>query len=267
MVKRIEALARGLGVLEALADGPASVQGLCARTGLDKATLLRVLRTLHEQGWVYRRLGDGRYAVRTGLALRRPTETPHERLIEHAGPLLARLQARIGWPSDLAVRQGARMRIVESTRRFTDLPLTRRIIGLEPHILWSALGRTYLAFCPRQERRELVVQLANSSDRRDATAGASAWVERLIRETRARGYGVREPRYWRHSVSLEAPVSAIAVPVMRREHVLAAINLLWPESAMSLETAVARHLPLLRETAAALAEAMRDETPPRLAPA
>lgn len=264
MVKRIESLARGLKVLEALAAGAFSVHELRERTGLDKATLLRVLRTLNEQGWVHRRLGDGRYRVRTQLPLRGLAEDPHERLIEHAGPLLAHLQARIGWPSDLAVRHGAHMRIVESTRRFTDLPLNHRIIGLEPHILWSALGRAYLAYCPRPERRELVAELARSRDRLDATAGSAAWVERVVRETRALGYGVREPSYWRHSVSNEAPPSAIAVPVMRRERVLAAINLLWPESAMPLETAVARYLPALRETAVMLADAVREDPPPRM---
>lgn len=261
MVKSIESLGRGLRVLEALADGASSITDIRRRTGLDKATLLRVLRTLGEHGWIHRRLGDGGYALRTGLTLRQPRDTPHQPLVEQAGPLLARLQARIGWPSDLAVRAGSHMRIVESTRRFTDLALSHRVIGLEPHILWSALGRAYLAHCPRQERRELVAELARSQDRRDATAGSAAWVERVVRETRARGYGTREPRYWRHSISTGGPVSAIAVPVMLRDRVLAAINLIWPEPDMALGTAVTRYLPALRDTAAALGEAMRVDAP------
>ena len=265
MVKRIEALARGLSVLEALAAGASSLTELRTRTGIDKATLLRVLKTLDEQGWVHRRLGDSRYHLRTELALRRLPEDPHERLIERGGPLLGRLSARTGLASDLAVRHGCHMRIIESTRRFTRLPLAQRIIGIEPHMLWSALGRAYLAYCPRQERRELVAELARSRDRRDATAGSSTWVERVVRETRARGYGVREPRYWRHSVSSGEPVSAIALPVTLHDGVIAAINMVWPESALDFGTVATRHLPLLRETAAALGEAMRDETPPRIA--
>lgn len=262
MVKRIEALGRGLRVLEALANGASSLAALRARTGLDKATLLRVLKTLAEDGWVHRRLGDGGYVLHSELALRGLPGTAHDRLIERAGPLLARLQARIGWPSDLAVRAGRHMRIVESTRRFADLPVNQRVIGFEPHILWSALGRAYLAYCPRTERRELIAELARSHDRRDATAGSAAWVERLVQQTRARGYGTREPYYWGHSVSSGEPVGGIAVPVMLRERVLAAINMIWPESHTTLETAL-RHLPALRETAAAIGEAMSENRRPR----
>ena len=63
-VKSIRALARGLDVLKALQERPAtSLHDLHGDTGLSKPTLLRILRTLEEAGMVHRAIGDGRYRV------------------------------------------------------------------------------------------------------------------------------------------------------------------------------------------------------------
>ena len=64
MTKSIRALDRGLVVLELLdRQGATSLAGLSRATGLSKATLLRVLQTLVERGWAYRRVNDGCYAL------------------------------------------------------------------------------------------------------------------------------------------------------------------------------------------------------------
>ena len=61
-VKSIRALERGLDVLQALQTGPgAGLKDLHEITGLPKATLLRILRTLGERNLVWQRMADGAY--------------------------------------------------------------------------------------------------------------------------------------------------------------------------------------------------------------
>lgn len=74
MVKSIESLARGLQVVDAIRQhAPASLATLHQSTGISKATLLRILKTLQEAGWVYRALGDATYRLSFSLNRQVPT--------------------------------------------------------------------------------------------------------------------------------------------------------------------------------------------------
>ncbi|MBI5901087.1 MAG: helix-turn-helix domain-containing protein [Rhodocyclales bacterium] len=257
MVKNITALARGLQVVETLQEtGPISLAGLQLQTGLPKATLLRILRTLAEQGWVFRGLGDDRYRLRAELRIRHQEPSRHEYLIERAGPILEGLQEHTGWPSAIAVRERYRMHILESTARTLSLQLNYPVIGFQVHFPWSALGRVYLAYCPDSEREEIVSNLSRSSDPRDRIVDAPGWVDRLLREIRDRGYGTRLPRYWVHPDAPSEPLNAVAVPVMSGGQIVATFNMVWLANAMSLETVEREHLPFLRNAARTLGESV-----------
>lgn len=265
MVKNIAALARGLVVIETLQEsGPISLVELQNRTGLAKATLLRILRTLVEQGWVFRGLGDSRYRLRAELRIRSRPPGEHEHLIERAGPVLERLQQQTGWPSSIAVRDQYRMHILESTSRALSLQLNYRVIGFRVHFPCSALGRAYLAYCPDSEREELLSALARSSDPRDRIVTAPDWIAQTLREVRERGYGTRMARYWLSPYSPPEPLNAIAIPITLPDgKVLAALNLVWLAGAASTDTIVRDYLSCLREAARTLAA----DSPPPSSPA
>ena len=127
------------------------------------------------------------------------------------------------------------------------------MVNIHPHMLWSALGRAYLAFCPATEREEILARLRLRSNPRDRTARQTAWVEQLIEQTRRQGYGVREPGYWIGNADLGGELCAIAVPVIVDSDVIACINLLWVAGIMELDDFVATYLDRLRATAEALA--------------
>ena len=107
-VKSIDALRRGLEVLVAIERSAAvSLADLHRQTDIPKATLLRVLRTLQEAGWVERNELEGRY-IRTSS----PGESGQlaewrARLSSLAAPPREWLQKRVPWPADLAVRDGS----------------------------------------------------------------------------------------------------------------------------------------------------------------
>jgi len=245
--KRVESLARGLAVLKALQAQPgASLHELHGRMGLAKATLLRSLRTLEEGGFVSRRLVDGGYLPAWPAAVEAASASRWLALTEAAGPALEALSRAIPWPTDLGVRDGEAIVVLESNRRLSPIRVNRQALGARPHMLWSAMGRAWLAFCPPAEREEILAALRASDAPEDRAARNRRRVDELLHETRERGYGVRDARYGVLDLGAPRRVSAIAVPVRQGERVLACLNCVWLVDVMDEREVVARHLkPLL----------------------
>ena len=66
--KRIRALERGLIVVEYLSNhGLSTLADLRRATGLTNATLLRILASLQDRGWVRRNIVEGRYELAHSL--------------------------------------------------------------------------------------------------------------------------------------------------------------------------------------------------------
>lgn len=252
-IKRVEALARGLEVFRAICARPGvSLHALHGATGVPKATLLRSLRTLEDGGFVCRRLADGGYLPAFAGAESQRT-VPRFPVAEAAGPALEALGRAIAWPTDLGVRDGTAMLVLESNRRLSSIRVNRQALGARPHMLWSAMGRAYLAYCPGPEREQILAALRSSTAPEDRAARNRQLVEKLIADTKQRGYGVRDPRYGVLDVGAARQVSAIALPVRRGERVLACINCVWLVDVTDEATIVARHLPDLQAAARAIA--------------
>lgn len=248
--KRVEALARGLAVLKAVQARPgASLHELHGSTGVAKATLLRSLRTLQDSGFVSRRLADGGYLPVAAVPTDASKWLP---LTEAAGPALEALSRSIAWPTDLGVRDGVSMLVLESNRRLSSIRVNRQALGARPHMVWSAMGQAYLAFCPDAEREELLAALRASNAPEDRAARNASRIERLLEKTRERGYGLRDARYG--VLDLGRPVSAIAVPVRRRQRVLACLNCVWLVDVTDEHEVVARYLAPLRAAANDIAQ-------------
>lgn len=257
-VKPIRALERGFDVLQAIQTGQgAELKGLHQITGLPKATLLRILRTLMERNLVWQRLADGAYLP----VSRQPrTLAPDDaiRLVEIAAPVMARLCERVNWPSVLAVRRGDRMEVIETNRplsRVSHLPLGP--VGARVNILLSATGRCYFGFCGQEEREAIVALLQASDAPEDAFARDPARLARLVAQTQAQGYALRDPLFagesdGRHRFADDGR-NSLSVPVIVAGQVIAALNLTWTRRAASIEAIVADHLAALRQAAAEIA--------------
>lgn len=256
MPKEVRALARGLALMDVLAEEPnIRLARILRRTPLPKATVLRLLHTLEESGWVYRR-GDGAYRLSAELGLRTRPPHPHDRLAELATPLLACLQAQTGWPSMIAVRDGARMRIVDMTVSSGGMMVNYQVVGRRVHMLWSGLGRAYLAHCAAKERTEIVEALKKTGDPRDEMIYSVSWVRKVLNATRERGFGTRDPSLIPLSDPEDSSLGAIAVPVMRDGCVVACINVVWARALVPDGDAHQRYLPPLVETGRRLEQAL-----------
>jgi IclR family transcriptional regulator, mhp operon transcriptional activator len=256
-VKTIDALHRGLLVLEVLQDmRAASLHDLYRETGIPKSTLIRIVHTLHARGMVWQRMADGAFLPSHTLQRRVPLDDA-DWLGEIASPVLERLCQRVPWPSVLSVPRLDYMEVIETNSPracFDYVPPAQ--VGCRANMLRSASGRAYLAFCPDQEREAVLRRLAERDLPGDELAHDPAAVRRIVETTRRRGYGERAPDFGDHYGKARGEAddgrNSIAMPISAGGQVLGCVNLTWRMSALTVDQVVERYLGHLRAAVLAI---------------
>ena len=257
----IRALTRGLRVLRTIQSNRlTSLRDLHAVTGLPKPTLLRILDTLQQEGVVSRRLADGRYRI-SSLGDSARKHDRFDRVAEAAAPVLDRLCRKVLWPSDLLVPMGDYMEVRETTRTHSPLVFHISTVGRRVGWLLTGVGRAYLAFCPVRERQRIIQTLQASKKIDDRLARDPRRLEKILAETRERGFGTRDSgfsggRYG--ELPIDDKLAAIAVPLLDRKRVHGSINLLWIRTAFSIDEFAARHLADLQAAAREIVDALQE---------
>jgi IclR family mhp operon transcriptional activator len=251
-VTTIRALGRGLQVLQVLQEmRAASLNDLHLATGIPKATLTRILYTAHQHGLVWQRMVDGAFLPSHTLQRRVETDDDGSWLVELASPVLEALVQRVQWPSVLSVPRLEYMETLEtnSSRTYFDA-LPPRPRGFRVHLLRSASGRAYVAACPRQEFVAVIARLRHRNGPADSLAFDDEALARLVRGVRRRGYSLRAPDFGgdhdRPRALADDGRESIAMPIRLDGRVLGCVNLTWRREAMTVRTAVHRHLEDLR---------------------
>jgi IclR family mhp operon transcriptional activator len=244
----VRSLVRGLDLLAALNErNPATVAELTEASGLPKATVIRLLKTLRAEGYVAREpSGEGYrltpYVRRLSRALHRENELFHA-----ARPVLYELVQRTLWPLQLLIAEGESMLIEVNTRQVAPIAV-RGLDTTRFPILGSASGLVLLAWMPAEERAELLARIARTGEPQAALAGDAAEIERQIADIRERGHGVR---VW---TAITNRIFIVAVPVLVGGHAAASLCLECLDDAIGPDDLERRFLPLLREGAAAIAQ-------------
>ena len=265
-VKSIRALERGLDVLQALQTGPgAGLKDLHVITGLPKATLLRILRTLAERNLVWQRMADGAYLPSSRAS--RPQGDGASRLVEVASPIMAGLCEQVNWPSVLAIRRGAQMEVIETNRPRSQVPhLPLGPVGARISMLLTSTGRAYFSFCSQEEREEILRLLQAEPAPESVLARDAVWVARLVSQTQAQGYGLRDPSIAGEGVGQKVMAddgrNSIAVPVIVAGQVVASLNLTWTRRATNASQIIGEHLEALRAAASETALRLSAVSPP-----
>jgi IclR family mhp operon transcriptional activator len=126
--------------------------------------------------------------------------------------------------------------------------------------LLSAVGRVYLAYCPEKERENILRRLRKSGKADDRLAHEPKRLERILGETRRKGYGTRDSSFvggFYGAPPHDDGLAAIAVPLLDQTRVHGAINILWIKTAFSEEEFAARHLDALRQAAHDIVKALQ----------
>jgi len=239
--KDVRALARGIDIVEALADlGWAKPGALAAYVGLDRSSVYRLISTLSNKGYVVRRQEDGAVALTSRVARLADGIRAEELISQRIGPLMEKLTEEILWPSDFAGLVGGQITIQASTHNISPMSIHRRLVGKNRPLLNSALGRALLSALP-SGALEAALSTALRLDGKDAVDISNRTVvDRVLQEVHDVGYA--------SAVGLaEANISAIALPVLAGTRVAGALNITFFRSAMTPEAAAQRYLDPLRE--------------------
>ena len=253
--KLVRGLLRGLLVLRALNENNfSSVLQLSKVTGLPRATIYRLLDTLMAAGYVTQ--GGNKDLYRLTIMVRTLSDGFNDEawVSEIGSPVIADLGRKIVWPTDIATCDKEAMLIRETTHLTSPLSITRSAVGLRVPMMFTAIGRAYLAYCSDTEREAIIRNIAATDTPEGAFARKRQAVDRMIAETRKRGYGAREG-------GILPSTGSIAVPVMWRGRVIACINMHYILSALTRDEVVKRYLGAMREAAAKIEDSLAKSAP------
>jgi IclR family mhp operon transcriptional activator len=245
----VRGLARGLQVLRALnamENGRATSQQLSEATGLHRTTVRRLLETLVEEKCVRRSASDDTFRLTLDVRSLSEGFTDDERIATVAPPIMGQLLQRLVWPSDLTTPDGDAMIIRETTHRFSPLSFHRSMVGQRLPMLLTAAGRAYFSMCPEAEREDILEVLRSGAggEQQLKLALDDAYIRNLVRQTRANGFGSNHGDW-----SDQRKVGALAVAIEGQGRVLASLNVVYLEQAISPAEAVRRFVPELQRAA------------------
>jgi IclR family transcriptional regulator, acetate operon repressor len=229
----VQALARGVDLLEALADagGEAGVSELAERTGLAPGTIHRLVRTLLHAGYL-RQLPSRRYAL--GPRLVRLGDAAGRLLGRWATPALTELVAAVGETANLAALDGdhavyvAQVPSPHSVRVFAE-------IGRRVPLHSTAVGKALLSTLPAAAVDAVLARTGLPA----ATAATITDPDRLRAELAA----VREHGHARDEGEQELGVRCVAVPVVG-PHGPVALSVSGPDTRMD-QPALRRIVPIV----------------------
>lgn len=244
--KTVRSLTRGLDVLNMLnrIDGGANVAQLSELTGIHRTTVKRLLETLIDEGYVRHNLSDNSFQLT--LKVRELSEgfRNEQWLSALAAPLLGSLLEKVVWPTDITTLDVDVMVVRETTHRYSRLSFHRNMVGRRLPLLQTASGMTYLAFCPENERAQIIEMLAQREEAKYQLAREPHRLNKILSHIQKNGYG-ENYKYW----SQEEKVAAIAVPIHGSNQLVGCLSLVYIAEAMSIEQAAEKYLATLQEVA------------------
>lgn len=206
----VRSVARALMLLRLMnTTHESSLHDLHAATGLPKATIFRLLRTLRLEGYV-QVVGDGgHYRLTSKVTELGAGYTEKSRVVDAGIPIALALTKKIRWPLAIGVLDGDAVVVRYSTMPYSPLAVHATTLGQRLGLLDTAMGRVYLAHCGDAERSALLQLL------RDASPDGRIEQERLLDSEleliRRKGYAIRKPNARRSSATIAVPIMADAM--------------------------------------------------------
>jgi DNA-binding IclR family transcriptional regulator len=238
----VRVLRKAVAVLETLsaAGRPVGLAELARRMKYPKPTIYRILRSFEELGYLARDRETGSYVPTSRLAqLGR-----HGHVLDlrrRALPAMEGLHEEFDETVNLGVLEGDQISYAACLETTRPLRLMVRPGSSDPFYC-TALGRAIAAFLPDREREELVSRVRFQT-RTAKTVRTKAVLERILRDTRRRGWAVEQEE-------CDPGVVCIGAPLLEKGYPVAAISVTIPRIrySPSRERDIARQLLLAQLT-------------------
>ncbi|MFI9099595.1 IclR family transcriptional regulator [Streptomyces fildesensis] len=233
---------RALRILPLLAEGPANLEQVATRLDVHKSTALRLLRTLHEHGMVYRQ-EDQRYRLGARLfaLAQQAMETLDVREIAH--PHLLALNEKIGHTIHLAVYEEGEVVYIDKVESRYPVRMYSRI-GKPVAITVAAVAKLLLADLPEAERRSIAERLEYPKYTAKSTPDAAAFLTELLR--------VREQGWATDLGGHEESINCVGAPIRGADgRIAAAMSVSAPNVVVTADELL-KLRPLILRTAEAI---------------
>ncbi|MEU7551191.1 IclR family transcriptional regulator [Streptomyces sp. NPDC044571] len=251
-----QSVERALRILPALAGGPASLGDVAEELGVHKSTALRLLRTLHAHGFVYRQ-ADGRYRLGARLfeLAAEAVEGLDVRGIAH--PHLVELARATGHTVHLALHQDDEVLYVDKVDSRRPVRMYSRI-GRPVALTVAAVAKVLLADLPEAEREGLAARIEYPAYTPRSTPDAAAFLRELAL--------VREQGWAADLGGHEESVNCVAAPVRGPDgRAVAALSVSAPAVVAGAEGLLGL-LPLVLRTADTISREYSGSAPEEEAP-
>ncbi|MFB6810656.1 IclR family transcriptional regulator [Streptomyces sp. NPDC056387] len=251
-----QSVERALRIMPLLARGPAGLGEVAAELGVHKSTALRLLRTLHAHGFVYRQ-PDGRYRLGAQLfaLAAEAVESLDVRSVAH--PHLVELNRLTGHTVHLALHQDDEVVYIDKVESRYPVRMYSRI-GRPVPLTVAAVAKLLLADLPEDERRSLAERIDYPRYTARSTPDAQAFLRELDL--------VREQGWATDLGGHEESVNCLGAPVHGPDgRVAAALSVSAPSVVVTAE-GLLELLPVVLSTAAAISReycgsVRKDDTP------
>ncbi|MGW2639455.1 IclR family transcriptional regulator [Streptomyces sp. NPDC001348] len=242
---------RALSILPLLAEGPADLGRVADRLGVHKSTAMRLLRTLHEHGLVYRQ-SDQRYRLGARLFALAQEAMENLDIREIAHPHLTRLNEACGHTVHLAVYEEGEVLYIDKVDSRYPVRMYSRI-GKPVAITVAAVAKLLLADLPEPERRALADKLEYPMYTSRSTPNPTAFLKEL-EKTREQGWATDLGGH-------EESINCVAAPIRGADgRVVAAMSVSAPNVVVTADELLTL-LPLVRRTADAISGEYSGRTP------
>ncbi|AWO93296.1 UNVERIFIED_ORG: DNA-binding IclR family transcriptional regulator [Bradyrhizobium japonicum] len=209
-------LERGIEILRAFRPGVDTLGNgeIAERTGLPRATVSRLTRTLVESGMLEDVRTERSYRLAAAVLSLAHAVRMGSPVLKALGPLMRAESTRRRLNVGLATADLAMMVYLESIR-YNPRPMLRSIVaGQQVPMELTSLGRAYLAGIPELDRNRLIARFRRRSAA--ATKALIAEVKTSIRSVRRDGYC---------AVSWQPGVLAVATPIALNDGPVYALNM------------------------------------------
>jgi DNA-binding IclR family transcriptional regulator len=222
----IAVVQKTLCALEKLAEyeEPLSLASLAAETGLPKPTTHRILQTLAEVGYVAQDETNRYYLT---CKLDRLARNSRDRGLKlRAVPVMTALHRQFNETVNLGVLEGTKvhyLHVIETSR-----PLRMMVQpNANDEYFFTAIGRAIVAFLPETEI-EAILTSTTLRQVTPKTVGSRKKLEKILQETRRRGWGMDDEE--------SVPgVVCLATPIFLDEYPIAGISITMPKSRATRE--------------------------------
>lgn len=237
--KKVRSGVRTLRILETLSvRGTSDLSVLHKATGIPKPTIVRLLQTLEDAGYISHLSRKAGYCL-TERVLRLSSGFSHsETVVRLAQPLLDEFTDRYKWSVGIATFRRSALRLRYSTYSRSNIATNLPDFSKSISILTTAHGRTYLSFCSPIERQYILSTLPQSEPEDFSLVGERG-LKTIIEDIKRKGYCLRAP-------TQTDRVMGLSVPVLSSKTAIATISVRFFRSVVSPEEALVQYLkPLL----------------------